>query len=56
MLVEKSGEILQKSEESEPKQKQRPVMYMSGGESKVQCCEEQYLIGIGNVRSVNLGP
>ena len=31
-----------KNEEAEPKQKQHPVMYVSGGESKVQCCEEQY--------------
>ena len=25
----------------------------SGGESEVQCCKEQYCIGIGNVRSMN---
>ena len=28
---------------------------VSGGESKVQCCKEQYCIGIWNVRSVNQG-
>ena len=28
---------------------------VSGGESKVQCCKEQYCIGTGNVRSVNQG-
>ena len=27
-------------------------MYVSGGESKVQCCKEQYCIGIRNVRSM----
>ena len=26
---------------------------MSGGESKVQCCKEQYCIGIRKVKSVN---
>ena len=25
-----------------PKRKQRPVVDVSGGESKVQCCKEQY--------------
>ena len=28
---------------------------MTGDRSKVQCCEEQYCIGIWNVRSVNQG-
>ena len=28
---------------------------MSGGESKVRCCKEQYFIGTWNVRSVNQG-
>ena len=27
----------------------------SGGESEVQCCKEQYCIGIGNVRSMDQG-
>ena len=30
-------------------------MDVSGGESKVRCCKEQYYIGIWNVRSINLG-
>ena len=30
-------------------------MDVSGGESKVQCCEEQYCIGTWNVRSMNQG-
>ena len=28
---------------------------MSGGESKVWCCKEQYCIGTWNVRSMNQG-
>ena len=43
-----------KNEEAEPKEK-LPVVDMSGGESKVQCCNEQYCIEICNVRSVNQG-
>ena len=43
-----------RNEEAEPKQK-LPVVDMSGGESKVQCCEEQYFIGAWNIRSTNQG-
>ena len=32
-----------------------PVVDMSGGESKVQCCKEQYCTGTWNVRSMNQG-
>ena len=39
----------------EPKQKQHPVVDVTGDGSKVQCCKEQYCIGIGNVRSMNQG-
>ena len=38
-----------------PKQKQHPVVDVSGSESKVWCCKEQWCIGIWNVRSVNQG-
>ena len=31
------------------------VVDVSGGESKVLCCKEQYCIGIWNVRSMNHG-
>ena len=31
-----------KNEETKPNQKQHPVVDVSGGESKVQCCKEQY--------------
>ena len=44
-----------RNEETEPKQKQHPVMDVSGGESKVWCCKEQYGIRIWNVRSMNHG-
>ena len=44
-----------KNEEVEPKQKQHPVVDMTGGRSKVQCCKEQYCIGTWNVSSMNQG-
>ena len=37
----------------EPKQKQYPVLDVTGDRSKVQCCKEQYCIGTWNVRSMN---
>ena len=42
-----------KNEEAEPKQKQPLVVDVSGGESKVQCCKEQYCIGTCNVSFMN---
>ena len=44
-----------KNEETEPKQKQRPVMDVTGDGSKAQCCKEQYCLGTWNVRSTNQG-
>ena len=44
-----------KNEETEPKQKQQPVVDGTGDGSKVQCCKEQYYIGTWNVRSMNQG-
>ena len=44
-----------KNEETEPKQKQHPVLDVTGDGSEVQCCEEQYCIGTLNVRSMNQG-
>ena len=41
------------NEEAEPKQKQCPAVDVSGGESTIQCCKEQYCIGTWNVRSMN---
>ena len=44
-----------KYEEAESKQKQCPVVYVTGNGGKVQCCKEQYCIGTGTVRSTNQG-
>ena len=44
-----------KNENTEPKQKQHPVVDMTRDGSKVQRCKEQYCIGTWNVRSVNQG-
>ena len=38
-----------------PKQKQHPVVDVTGDGSKVQCYKEQYCIGNRNVRSMNQG-
>ena len=39
----------------EPKEKQYPVVDVTGDRSKVQCYKEQYCIGNWNVRPVNQG-
>ena len=44
-----------KNGETEPKQKQHPVVDVTGDRSKVRCCKEQYCIGTWNVRSMNQG-
>ena len=44
-----------KNEGKESKQKQYPVVDVTGDRNKVQCCKEQYCIGIWNVRSMNQG-
>ena len=44
-----------KNEEMELKQKQHPVVDVTGDGSKVQCCKEQYCIGTWNVKSMNQG-
>ena len=41
-----TGNNSRKTEEMEPKQKQHPVMYVTGDGSKVQCCKEQYCIAM----------
>jgi len=40
---------------AEPKQKRCSAVDVSGGESKVLCCTEQYGIGTWNVRLTNQG-
>ena len=42
-----------KNEETEPKQKQHPLVDVTGDGSKVRCCKEQYCIGIRKVKSMN---
>ena len=44
-----------KNEEAEPKQKQRPVVDMTGEGSKVRCSKEQYCIENWDVTSMNQG-
>ena len=44
-----------KNEETESKQKQCPVVDVTGDVNKVLCCKEQYCIGTSNVRSMNQG-
>ena len=44
-----------KNEGMEPKQKQYPVVDVTGDRSKVRCCKEQYCIGTWNVRSMSQG-
>ena len=44
-----------KNEGMEPKQKQHPVVDVTGDGSKVRCYKEQYCIGTWNVTSMNQG-
>ena len=44
-----------KNKETELKQKQHPVVDVTGDGSKVLCYKEQYCIGTWNVRSMNQG-
>ena len=44
-----------KNEEMKPKQKQHPVVDVTGDGSKVQCYRQQYCIGTWNVRCMNQG-
>ena len=55
MLLEKSREITPARKKRQPKQKQCPVVDVTGDVSKVQCCKEQYCIGTQNVRPINQG-
>ena len=55
MLLEKSRDSSRRNEEAELKRKHHPAVDVSGGESKVRCCKEQYCIGTWNARSMNQG-
>ena len=48
-------EFSQEKMETEPKQKQHPVVDMTGDGSKVWCCKYQYCIRTWNLRSTNQG-
>ena len=52
---DKWGNNSRKNEGMETKQKQHPVVDVTGIKSKVWCCKEQYCIGTWNVRSMNQG-
>ena len=41
------------NEEMEPKQKQHPVVEVTGDGNKLRCCKVQYCIGTWNVRSMD---
>ena len=55
MLLEISGEITPERMKRQSKQKQHPVVDVTGDGSKVQCYKEQYCIGTWNVRPMNQG-
>ena len=44
-----------KNEGMKPKQKQHPVVDVTGDGSKVECCKQQHCKGTRNVRSMNQG-
>ena len=44
-----------KKEEKELKQKQHPVVDVTGDGCKLRCCKEQHCIGTWNLRSMNQG-
>ena len=52
---EEWGNNSRKNEETEPKQKQHPAVYVTGDERKVRCCKEQCCVGTWNVWSMNQG-
>ena len=60
MLLEISGEITpERMKRQKPKQKQHPVVDVTGDGSKVRCCKEQYCIGtwssVGKESAYNAG-
>ena len=44
-----------KNKKTEPKQKQHPVVDVTGDGSKLWCCKEEYCMGTWNVRFMNQG-
>ena len=53
--VDQWGTNSRKNEEMDPKQKQHPVVDVTGDERKVRCCKEQCCVGTWNVWSMNQG-
>ena len=53
MLLEISGEITPERMKRQSKQKQHPVVDVTGDGSKVRYCKEQYSIETWNVQSMN---
>ena len=49
------GNNSRKNEGMEPKQKQYPVVDVTGDRSKIRCCKEQYCIGTWNARQIGSG-
>ena len=55
MLLEIRGNSFRKNVGREQKEKQHPVVDVTGDRSKVRCYREQYCIRTWNVRSMNQG-
>ena len=56
MLLEKNGEIAPEGmKRLSQSGNNAQFVDVSGGESKVRCCKEQYCLGTWNVRSMNQG-
>ena len=55
MQLEVRGEITAEGMETQSQSKNNTVVNVTGDGSKVWCCEEQYCIGIWNIRSTNQG-
>ena len=51
----KKSRVIATERKCEPKQKEQPVVDVTGDESKVWCCKEQYRIGTQNIKFVNQG-
>ena len=53
LLVPSYCRIARENEEAGSKRKRCSVVDVSDGESKIQCCKEQYCIGTWNVKSTS---
>ena len=55
MLLEISGEITPERMKGWSQSKNNTHVDLTGDRSKIQCCKEQYCIGIWNVRPMSQG-